>query len=113
MSSGGLNLSVSTPNGTKTSTGTTFLRKVAGYYGMLGYWLGDFLPRYTYAYVDSALGFAGADGKGTSHNFGLNYRIAPTVILKNEFVIDKSMGAKGLSQIGVGKTISTGVDLIF
>ena len=100
--------------------GGTFLGKGQGGYVLVGYHMGDLLPRYTFAQASSEFGVVG--GKTTTHTIGVNYQASPKVVAKAEVEIDvinpNTPGTWQVTQApGSNATTGTagylGVDFIF
>lgn len=101
--------------------GGRFVASMRGGYVLLGYKLGDFLPRYTFSRADLETGIR--NGKTTSHVFGFNYNVNPQVVAKVEYEIvtvpeANETGAglatrqSGSSQTS-GNAIFAGLDFVF
>jgi predicted porin len=89
--------------------------KVSGYYGMIGYHVGRFLPHYTYAMADWKLNPFFLDAKEISHNYGLNYQLNPSIVLKVEYLrqIDKR-GALFLTKADSwADSVAVGINAVF
>jgi hypothetical protein len=86
------------------------VRTAGGGYVLLGYRIGDFMPRYTFAAVNSAYGFYPA-GTVNNHTFGLNYTITPKLVAKAEYELDHiskpNVGAIGGFTQAAGSTTTT------
>jgi hypothetical protein len=100
---------------TLTNSNTSFLQDMGGYYGMVGYRFGAFMPRYTYGFGDFTVGFLSANGRIYTQNLGLNYQLNSNVVFKIEYEQDKTSGSGVLllNQDGTANTVSAGLDLIF
>jgi hypothetical protein len=86
-------LMVQSPDGTPVAaTGGRFGGYDSGCYVLLGYHIGKFTPRYTYAQTNENINagsasFPGqyANGTAKSHNLGLNYQAGQKVVVKAEY----------------------------
>jgi hypothetical protein len=96
---------------------TTGIRNVEGswgFYTLAGYRLGRWLPRYTYGFADFRLGSVGSNGKFYTHNLGLNYQVAPTIVAKTEYQWDENPeGYLRVMRTGEAQTWTAGLDFIF
>lgn len=102
--------------------GSTYLRLAKGGYALIGYRLGDFLPRYTFSEATSQLQVSSGNGTTTTHNIGVNYQPGKSYVVKAEYQIDiiptgattayNVTHAAG-SATTVGHSFYTGIDFIF
>jgi len=88
-----------------------------GYYGTLGYRLGNFMPNFTYAYAENNFntGFV----ELTSNIAGVNFQLNPSMVLKAEYLMEQGLnnatpgGINYISASGVARSVSVGLDLVF
>lgn len=79
-------------DGTALAQGSFNEKGKAGYV-LVGYRVGDWLPRYTFAQASVQNGIDG--GKTTTHTIGVNYQASAKVVAKAEFEIDSVDGSMG------------------
>jgi hypothetical protein len=112
---------VYTRSGDGSSVGIgNFNQKGKAGYVLVGYHMGDWTPRYTFAQASVQNGFLSDSGKTTTHTIGVNYQASAKVIAKAEFEIDSVDGSQGAFEDKWNGTSSTsgtagyvGVDFIF
>lgn len=103
-------------------SGGAFASSSRAGYVLVGYRVGEFLPRYTYSQLDLEVGHI-FNGKTTTHTLGVNYNINPQVIFKAEYLMvsvpaSTETGA-GLATRATGSTATSGnavyagVDFVF
>lgn len=104
---------------------SNYLSLAKGGYALIGYRIGDFMPRYTFSQATAALGVVG--GKTTIHNIGVNYQPVKSAIVKVEYemnIVPTAGGGYSVTQpltatgaantsVTTGHAISMGVDFIF
>ncbi|MEK6555743.1 MAG: hypothetical protein AABZ31_10910, partial [Bdellovibrionota bacterium] len=90
-----------------------------GHYETIGYHINDWLPHYTYSrgafrFVQPGSGTS-SNELMTSHTTGLNYNLSSTVVLKTEFMWEKSESVGGFIMNGSGsaRSYAFGLDLVF
>lgn len=106
-------------DGTKLgASGTEFLQALRGGYVLVGYRIGDFMPRFTYLRSDANI-LLGTGGY-TSQTIGVNYAISPTTTFKVDYEMLNGLdnGVYGLTrQTGStqkdGSAVYAGLDFIF
>jgi hypothetical protein len=81
-------------DGTAVANGSFNQKGKAGYV-LVGYHLGDWTPRYTFAQASVLNGLASDTGKTTTHTIGVNYQVNPKIVAKAEFEIDSIDGSQG------------------
>jgi hypothetical protein len=74
---------VRTPNGTPLAGGH-YAEKGEGGFLLLGYRLGNFMPRYTYARAIADFNVS-ANGETASHTVGVNYQVGRQAVIKAEY----------------------------
>jgi hypothetical protein len=105
------------PDGTVLTGGQTYMGQSKGGYVLVGYRIGDFLPRYTYADGNYNLGIY--TGENTSHIFGLNYQMSTQAVVKAEYQVDLiPSGTTGYpvqtsNGSSSGSALYVGLDFIF
>jgi hypothetical protein len=80
-------------DGTAFPGTATFMQSGRAGYVLVGYKLGDWMPRYTFAQA-SVTNILDA-GKTTSHTIGVNYQVNPKMVAKAEFELDAINGSQG------------------
>lgn len=108
------------PHGTDVGTGI-YGDQAYGFYGLAGYRLGRWLPRYTFAKARQSYNIT-TNGSVTTHTFGVNYQPSERAVVKVEyerFVIPRAQGG-GYSVTQPATTTATsggavyaGLDFIF
>ena len=118
------------PQSTTTNYGGRFIEHGEGYYGLVGYRIDKFLPRYTYSRGSNDFNISGLHGQAwngdiDSHTFGVNYQATPNVVLKAEFERQfigspDTAGNFGVNQLATtaspkthGDALYIGTDFIF
>jgi hypothetical protein len=81
-------------DGSAAALGSFNAKGKAGYV-LVGYHMGDWTPRYTFAQASVLNGLASDTGKTTTHTIGVNYQVNPKVVAKAEFEIDSIDGNQG------------------
>ena|GEM_PF-2101565 len=91
-----------------------------GGYVLVGYRVGDFLPRYTYAQTDSS--DATYPGRISSHTFGVNWEVMKNATIKVEYELDEvphntppfiASAYNGAPAANQGSAVYAGVDFVF
>lgn len=97
-----------------TAIGTgEYLKKIYSGYATIGYHIGQFMPVYTYGYSNTEIAIT--SGIVRSHQFGLNYYVNPSVVVKGEVILATASGSQ-VSYVTPGSTgngAALGVDFVF
>jgi len=98
-------------NGTPNPhNGDSSFNKADGGYVLLGYRLGDWMPRYTFAHGESVIALQPAANMA-SHTVGVNYSVSPKVVLKAEYEhtsIANNNGTDANAGLVAGMTVQSG-----
>lgn len=113
-------------SGTEDANGNQFSEARNAVYSLIGYRIGDFMPRYTYSYADATTGRGSTQEIFASHTVGLNYQLNPQAVFKIEYEHTDLIQANTLpaAQRGVhtfktannadsGGAIYAGIDFVF
>lgn len=113
-------------DGTPATATTKFQEHKRAGYAMVGYRLGEFLPRYTYAYADASLGLPYGGGFGstrfqmTTHTVGFNYQMNSQAVFKLDYEItelptgqDPGLGLSRVAGEDSSSAVYAGISFIF